>query len=57
MTISKKLVILYNLTWLNIRTIAEIVGIDKAPIQQILPNNFNKQNVCVETIPKILTFE
>ncbi|KAJ8956895.1 hypothetical protein NQ318_014312 [Aromia moschata] len=42
---------------LNIRGLAEITGIDKECVRQILHESFNVRKVCAEKVPKLLTPE
>ncbi|KAJ8943044.1 hypothetical protein NQ318_022588 [Aromia moschata] len=42
---------------LSIRGLAEITGIDKEYVRQILHESFNKVKVCAKMVPKLLTLE
>ncbi|KAJ8961120.1 hypothetical protein NQ318_008797 [Aromia moschata] len=42
---------------LSIRGLAEITGIDKECVRQILHESFNKRKVCAKIVPKLLTPE
>ncbi|KAJ8955118.1 hypothetical protein NQ318_009011 [Aromia moschata] len=41
----------------NIQGLAEITGIDKECVRQILHESFNMRNVCAKMVPKLLTPE
>ena len=42
---------------LNIRSVAELINVDKETIRQILHNNLNKKKVCSKMTPRLLTPE
>lgn len=42
---------------LSIRAIAEMIGIDKESVRQVLHEHFNMKKVCSKMVPKILTPE
>jgi len=42
---------------LSIRTVAELINIDKETVRQILLNNFNIKKVCSKMVPRLLTAE
>ena len=42
---------------LSIRAVAEITGIDKECVRQILHDSFNMRKVCAKMVPKLLTHE
>jgi len=40
---------------LSIRTVTELINIDKETVRQILHNNFNMKKVCSKMVPRLLT--
>ena len=42
---------------LSIRSVAELINIDKENVRQILHNNFNMKKVCSKMVPRLLTPE